>query len=206
MTIELDFCFDFASPNAYFSYKVAPKVEAAIDTQFNYIPVLLGGIFKACDNQAPMLAFAHIKNKPDYERIEIERFIAKHQLNEFNFNPNFPVNTLQVMRGAIVAKDEGILPAYMQAVFHHMWEAPKKMDDLEVIISALNESGLDGEHIMQRTQEPDIKKLLIDNTNTTVERGSFGIPTFFVNNDIYYGKDRLRDVEEAVLALQSTAK
>jgi len=153
-----------------------------------------------------MLAFAHIKNKPDYERIEIERFIAKHQLNEFNFNPNFPVNTLQVMRGAIVAKDEGILAAYMEAVFHHMWEAPKKMDDLEVIISALNESGLDGEHIMQRTQEPDIKKLLIDNTNATVERGSFGIPTFFVNNDIYYGKDRLRDVEEAVLALQSTAK
>ena len=206
MTISLDFCFDFASPNAYFAYKVAPKAEAAMQTKFNYIPVLLGGIFKACDNQAPMLAYAHIKNKPDYERIEIERYIAKHQLDKFNFNPNFPVNTLQIMRGAVVAQDEGILPAYMEAVFHHMWEAPKKMDDLEVIVAALNESGLDGEHIMQRTQEAEIKTSLINNTRETVERGGFGIPTYFVNNDIYFGKDRLRDVEEAVTALNSSAQ
>jgi 2-hydroxychromene-2-carboxylate isomerase len=206
MTISLDFCFDFASPNAYFAYKVAPNTERAMQTPFNYIPVLLGGIFKACDNQAPMLAFAHIKNKPDYERLEIERFIAKHQLDKFNFNPDFPINTLQLMRGALVAKDEGFLPAYMDAVFHHMWEAPKKMDDLDVIIAALNESGLEGEHIMERSQETGIKKALIDNTNSAVERGSFGIPTYFVNNDIYYGKDRLRDVEEAVIALKAAVK
>ncbi|TQV82694.1 2-hydroxychromene-2-carboxylate isomerase [Exilibacterium tricleocarpae] len=205
MSVNLDFYFDFASPNAYFAYMAASQIEARTGVPFNYIPVLLGGIFKATNNQPPMMAFADVKNKLDYERIEIERFITRYKLTAFTFNSHFPVNTLQVMRGATAALIDGILPAYMEAVFRHMWEESRKMDDPETILTALNEAGLDGEQLVQRMQDAEVKQALKDNTAAAVERGAFGIPTFFVNDEIYFGKDRLRDVEERVLSLQAAS-
>jgi 2-hydroxychromene-2-carboxylate isomerase len=94
MTNTVDFIFDFASPNAYFSYKAFPPILERTNASLNLIPCLLGGIFKATGNQAPMLAFAGVKGKLEYDRVEIERFISKHGLSGFVFNPNFPVNTL----------------------------------------------------------------------------------------------------------------
>ena len=196
MTKTVEFLFDFGSPNAYLSHRVVPAIEVRTGARFVYTPVLLGGIFKLTNNQSPIVAFANVKNKLDYEMLETRRFVARHKLDAFTFNPHFPVNTLQIMRGAVAAEAEGVLAAYVEAVFQHMWERPKKMDDPEVIRAALTESGLDAERLLARTQDPRVKDALAANTQRAVERGAFGVPTFFVGKEMYFGKDRLRDVEE----------
>ena len=200
MKPTVEFHFDFGSPNAYFCHKVMPSIAARTGVPFHYVPVLLGGVFKLTNNQAPMLAFKDIKNKNEYQRLEMQRFIKKHALTEFKMNPHFPVNTVQIMRGAVAAGMQGKLAPYADAVFHHMWEAQKKMDDAEVIRAALDQSGLDGAKILAATQDQAVKDALMKATEASVARGNFGSPTFFVGDDMYFGKDRLRDVEEAIAA------
>jgi 2-hydroxychromene-2-carboxylate isomerase len=202
----VQFHFDFGSPNAYLSHKVLPAIERRTGVKFDYVPVLLGGIFKATNNRSPMQAFANIKNKFEYERLEMKRFIEKHGLDRFQMNPFFPVNTLTLMRGAVAAKMDGDFARYVEAVFHHMWEAPKKMDDPAVIRAALDESGLDGETLLQRTQDPKVKEQLVRNTEAVVARGAFGAPTFFVGDEMFFGKDRLGDVEAEIVAQSGKAK
>lgn len=197
MTVTAEFLFDFGSPNAFLAHKVIPDIEKRTAVKFAYKPVLLGGIFKATGNQSPMQAFRHIKNKLAYEQLETQRFIARHAIVGFQFNPFFPVNTLNLMRMAVAAQNEGILPKYMDAIFHHMWIEPKKMDDPEIVKAALAQSGLEPA-LLERAQSPDVKSALIANTENAVARGAFGIPTFFVGPEIFFGKDRLRDVEEAI--------
>ena len=199
MTPSVEFHFDFGSPNAYFCHKVLPSIAARTGVPFRYVPVLLGGVFKLTNNQAPMLQFKGVKNKNEYQRLEMARFIKKHGLTQFQMNPHFPVNTVQIMRGAVAAGMVGTLAAYADAVFHHMWEAPKKMDDAEVICAALDQSGLDGARILARAQDQDVKDALLKDTEASVARGNFGSPTFFVGNEMYFGKDRLRDVEDEIL-------
>jgi 2-hydroxychromene-2-carboxylate isomerase len=196
------FMFDVGSPNAFLSHEAIPAIEQRTGVKFEYVPILLGGIFKATGNQSPMQAFGHIKNKLAYEQLETQRFIRSHGIADFKFNPFFPVNTLNLMRMAVAARNEGILPRYMDAMFHHMWVAPKKMDDVEVIKAALRESGIDPA-LLERAQSPDVKAALIANTEDAVARGAFGIPTFFVGSEIFFGKDRLRDVEEAINAAKA---
>ena len=203
MTPKVEFHFDFGSPNAYFVHKLVPQVEQRTGAKFTYVPILLGGVFKLTNNQPPMLQFKDIKSKLDYQRLEIVRFIKKHGLSQFKMNPHFPVNTVQIMRGAVAAEMDGQLAKYVDAVFHHMWEEEKKMDDPEVIRTALDSSGLDGARTLARIQEQDVKDKLLKNTEGSVARGTFGAPTFFVGDEIYFGKDRLRDVEEEIVAAKA---
>ena len=195
---QVDFHFDFGSPNAYLAHKLILGIEQRTGAAFVYVPVLLGGVFKLTNNLAPMTQFKDVKNKLEYQRLEFQRFIDKHGLRQFQWNPHFPVNTVQIMRGAIVAQMDGKLMPYVDAVFHHMWEAPKKMDDPAVIGAALEESGLDAARILARIQDQDVKDALLKNTEASVARGTFGAPTFFVGDEMYFGKDRLRDLEEAI--------
>jgi 2-hydroxychromene-2-carboxylate isomerase len=196
--MQVEFHFDFGSPNAYLAHRVIPGIEARTGAQFHYIPVLLGGVFKATGNRSPAEAFDGIRNKPEYERLETQRFLRRDRIEDFVRNPFFPVNTLLMMRGAAAAEIDGSLMNYVNAMFHHMWEAPKKMDDPAVFRDALLASGFDAEAVLARTQDPAVKSRLIANTETSVARGAFGSPTFFVGDAIYFGKDRLRDVEEAI--------
>lgn len=191
----VEFLFDFASPNAYLAHRVIPEIEARAGVRFEYTPVLLGGLFKLTGNQAPMLAFSGIPNKLAYEMLELRRFIGRHDI-AFTMNPHFPVNTLLLMRAAIAAQQEGVLPAFVEAGFHHMWEAPKKMDDPAIVAAALSASGLDGERLLARTKDDDVKAALMANTDAAARRGAFGIPTFFVGEEMYFGKNTLRDVED----------
>jgi len=200
MTATVEFHFDFGSPNAYLSHRVIPEIERRTGAVFRYVPVLLGGVFKATNNRSPAEAFAGIRNKLEYERLETERFLRRHGITEFNRNPFFPVNTLRIMRGAVAAEMDGALASYVAAVFHHMWEQPKKMDEPEVIRAALDSSGIDGAGMLARIEDPAVKQKLIQNTDASVARGTFGSPTFFVGDDIWFGKDRLRDVEGAITA------
>jgi 2-hydroxychromene-2-carboxylate isomerase len=197
MARKVEFLFDFGSPNAFFAHRVIPDIERRTGAKFESVPVLLGGIFKATGNQSPVQAYANIKNKPEYEMLEIERFRKRHHIADFKMNPFFPVNTLNLMRMAVAAEQQGRLPPFMDAMFRHMWVETKKMDDPEVAKAALAESGFEPA-LYERAQAPDVKAKLIANTESAVARGAFGIPTFFVDGAIYFGKDRLRDVEEAI--------
>jgi 2-hydroxychromene-2-carboxylate isomerase len=192
------FMFDFGSPNAFLSHEAIPAIEQRTGAKFDYVPILLGGVFKATNNKSPAETLAGVKNKREFHAIETERFIKRFQVQPFVWNPFFPVNTLNLMRAAIAAQFEGVFEAYVEAAFHHMWREPKKMDDLEVAVKALNSSGLDGAKLLARAQEADVKAMLIENTQSAVERGAFGSPTFFVGNEMFFGKEQLREVEEMV--------
>ena len=202
---KVEFHFDFGSPNAYFAHMVIPGIETRTGVKFTYVPILLGGVFKLTNNQAPMILFKDVKGKWAYQRLEIERFIKKHALTKFRMNPHFPVNTVQIMRGAIAAESDGQLMKYVDAVFRHMWEDGRKMDDPEVIRAALDSSGLDGAGTLARIQEQDVKDKLLKSTERSVARGTFGAPTFFVGEEIFFGKDKLRDVEEEIEAAKARA-
>lgn len=192
----VEFHFDFGSPNAYFAHRVLPAIAARTGATVRYVPMLLGGIFKATNNRSPFEAFAGVRNKLDYERLEMRRFIARHGLGAFRMNPFFPVNTLTLMRAAVAAEMEGKLAPYVEAGFHHMWEEPKKMDNPAVFKAAMDASGLDGTALLAAAQSPDVKARLIANTEVSVGRGAFGAPTFFIGREMFFGKDRLRDVED----------
>ncbi len=198
MTKTIEFIFDFGSPNAYLAYHALPGLLERTGASLNIVPCLLGGIFKATGNQPPMLAFGPVKGKLEYEQLEMERFVARHGLDRFRFNPHFPVNTLLLMRGALAAEDEGRLAEYVEAGLRAMWEDGLKMDDPEVFVATMNEAGLDGSGILERTKDPAIKARLVANTEAAVARGTFGIPTFYVGKEMFFGKDRLDQVEEAV--------
>ena len=192
------FLFDFGSPNAYLSHRVIPAIEARTGAKFVYEPVLLGGVFKATGNRSPMEAFGAVKGKLAYEALETRRFVARHGLTRYAPNPHFPVNTLAIMRGAIAAQTLGVFEAYVEAMFVAMWERGLKMDDPGVAAAALSEASLPATELLALTQDAAIKEKLVANTAAAVELGVFGSPTFFVGDEMYFGKDRLRDVEEAI--------
>jgi 2-hydroxychromene-2-carboxylate isomerase len=196
MTKIVDFVFDFASPNAYFAFHVLKDICARRGAQMNILPCLLGGIFKATNNQAPMIAFGPVKGKMAYEMLETDRFIKKHKLERFKFNPHFPVNTLVVMRGLIAAEMDGAKDKYIDVVLKAMWEDGENMADAATIARVLTAGGLNASRLIEMTQNPEVKEKLAANTNAAVERGAFGIPTFYVGKEMFFGKERLGQVEE----------
>ena len=191
---KIDFYFDFASPNGYLSLKALKKYQDEIGFDINYIPVLLGGIFKLTNNQPPMIAFGEVKGKLEYENLEMKRFIEFHSLNNFKMNPHFPVITLKLMRGALAAEQEGFLEEYITKMSVEMWENEKKMDDLEVIQTAFNDAGFDSEKLLNLMENQEIKDKLIANSSAASERGVFGIPTFFVDDEMYFGKNTIEEI------------
>ncbi len=197
--VNVEFLFDFGSPNAYLCHKLIPAIEARTGARFDYVPILLGGLFKLANNRSPAEAFAGIPTKRAYESLEMKRFIAKHGLTRYTFNPFFPVNTLKIMRGACAAQQLGCLPHYVDVVYQAMWEDGKNMDDLAVIGPTLAAAGLDGEKILALSQEPEVKAVLLNNTQSAHDRGAFGSPSFLIGSELWFGKDRLRDVEDEVL-------
>ena len=192
------FLFDFGSPNAFLSHEAIPAIEKRTGVKFEYIPVLLGGIFKATGNKSPAESLAGIKNKPEFQVLETARFVRRFGVKPYTMNPFFPVNTLNLMRAAVAAQVEGVFEKYVAAAFHHMWVEPKKMDDPEVALKAFAGSGLDAAKLFARAQDPDVKAKLIENTQSAVERGAFGSPTFFVGKEMFFGKEQLREVEELI--------
>ena len=193
------FMFDFGSPNAFLSHEAIPAIEKRTGVKFEYVPILLGGVFKATNNKSPAETLAGIKNKREFQVLETERFVKRFGVKPYTWNPNFPVNTLNLMRAACAAQMEGVFEKYVEAAFHHMWVEPKKMDDPAIAAKALASSGLDAQRLFTRAQEPDVKGKLIKNTEDAVTRGAFGSPTFFVGDEMFFGKEQLREVEEMVL-------
>jgi 2-hydroxychromene-2-carboxylate isomerase len=203
--VKVQFMFDFGSPNAYLAELVIPEIERRTGVKFEYVPILLGGIYKLTNNRSPAESVAGIKSKPQFMELETERFIRRHNIITFRKNSFFPVNTLQLMRGAVAAQFEGVFDPYFRAAYHHMWEAPKKMDDPQVAREAFISSNIDYDRLFARSQQPDVKGRLIELTQDAVDRGAFGSPTFFVGKEMFFGKDQLRDVEEAIVEAGASA-
>lgn len=197
--VPVQFLFDFGSPNAYLCHRVIPAIEARTGARFEYLPILLGGLFKLSNNRSPMEAFAGIPNKLAYDQLERQRFVDQHGLTRFRMNPHFPVNTLKIMRGAVAAQALGCFVPYVEAMFSAMWEQGRNMDDLQEIAAVLREAQLDPAALLQKSQEPEVKARLVANTQSAHDRGAFGSPTFFVGEAMYFGKDRLREVEQQIL-------
>jgi 2-hydroxychromene-2-carboxylate isomerase len=204
--LKVEFQFDFGSPNAYLAEYALPGIEKRTGVKFDYVPVLLGGIYKATNNMSPFDSLRGIKNKPEYNALETQRFIRRHNITKFKQNQFFPVNTLMLMRGATAAIFENMFEPYFRAAYHHMWEEPKKMDDPEIFRNAFLSSGIDIDRLVARAQQDDVKKRLIEVTTDAVNRGAFGSPTFFVGKEMFFGKDQLRDVEESIVEQLGAAK
>jgi 2-hydroxychromene-2-carboxylate isomerase len=196
--VQPEFLFDFGSPNAYLSHLLIPGLEQRTGARFRYVPILLGGVFRLTNNKSPIESFKDVKNKLEFQRVEMRRFVKRHGITTFQMNPFFPVNTLQLMRGAVAAELEGVFMPYVNAMFRNMWAEPKKMDDPEVFRACLKEAGLDAELLLRRVQDDDVKSRLLANTQNAVDRGVFGSPSFFVGDELFFGKDQLRDVEEEI--------
>lgn len=195
----VEFQFDFGSANAYLAHKVVPQIEARTRAHFNYVPVLLGGVFKLTNNQSPMQAYANIPSKLAYERLEMDRFIKRHNI-PFVMNPFFPVNTLLMMRMATAAAMDGGLMDFTNVVFPLMWERGLNMADPDVVMTHVTAAGVDAARLMARAQEDDVKQRLMATTEAAVKRGAFGSPTFFLGDDIYFGKNTLVEIEERLSA------
>ena len=194
--MNIDFIYDFGSPNAYFAYKILPEIAARTGAHIKYSPILLGGVFKLTNNKPPMMAFGGVKNKLDYQMLEIRRFIRDHKLSAFQMNPNFPVNTLMLMRGAVLAGMDGRAQDYVDLGFKAMWEDGLKMDDPHIFAATLSEGGF-GDY-PARISSPEVKAGLMEATQSAVDKGVFGAPSFFVGDEMFFGKDRLSAVEAEV--------
>jgi 2-hydroxychromene-2-carboxylate isomerase len=205
MSATIEFIFDFGSPNAYLAYRALPPVLERTGARLAIDPCLLGGIFKATGNTAPSIAFAAIKGKFEYEMLEFRRFIAKHRLLKFRMNPHFPVNTLMLMRGFVAAREAEQETAYLEMGLGGLWEEGLKLDDADVLARRIDAAGLDSGRLLAAARSEPVKQKLADNTAAAVARGVFGVPTFFVGDEMFFGKERLGQVEEAVTAMTARA-
>ena len=196
--IQVEFHFDFGSPNAYLSHRVIPDIEQRTGVKFQYVPVLIGGVFRATNNVSPMVAFEGIKNKNEYQQLETERFLRKHGITNYQRNPFFPINTLQLMRGAIAAERIGVATEYIDSVYRAMWEDKLDMGQTDIVLTALKDASFSIAEIVEACSDPAIKEQLINNTEQSVARGNFGSPTFFVGTEMFFGKDKLVDVEDEI--------
>lgn len=188
-----DFIYDFGSPNVYLMHKIMDQIEQKAGLKANYVPVLLGGIFKLTENKPPMVQFSGVKGKIDYERRVMNRFIEKYDI-PFQFNPYFPVMTTAVMRGALFAQDKEYYAHYLDVVFDAIWQHGLKMDDPEVIGNTLENAGLPAQEIIAGAQSDAVKQGLFATTQAAVDRGTFGAPMMFVGDEPFFGKDSLDEM------------
>ena len=196
MSGKVEFLFDFASPNAYLSYHVLREVAERQRVELVLTPVLLGGLFKLTNNQAPMLAFGEVKGKLEYDMLETQRFIDAHGLNKFVFNPHFPINTITLMRGFIASQEMGVVEQYVEANLSAMWEQGLNMGDPEVAAGVWQSAGLDAAGLAEGIQMQPVKDALLQNTQQAADRGAFGVPTFFVGDEMFFGKERIIQIEQ----------
>ncbi|MCP4756536.1 MAG: 2-hydroxychromene-2-carboxylate isomerase [Proteobacteria bacterium] len=193
MTKQVEFFFDFGSPASYLAYLQLPKIAAKTGGEIVYRPFLLGGVFKTTGNSSPMAVPA----KGAWMGRDLERYANRYGV-ELKFNPHFPINTVQLMRGAVWAKEEGTLESYATAVFKAVWAEEKNMGDPEVVAKVLETAGVDPVEFSEAVANQEIKDKLRSATDEAVQRGAFGAPTMFVGDDMFWGQDRLDFVEEAL--------
>lgn len=192
---SVEFFFDFGSPTAYLAYTQLPDIAKNADAQLVYRPMLLGGVFKATGNTSP----AAVAAKGRWMNTDLPRW-AKRYCVPFNFNPNFPINTLTLMRGAVGMQmhQPQEFDRYIKTVFKAMWVLPRNLGDVSELEGVLSEAGFDTAAFTAMVGDPAVKAQLVANTEEAVSRGVFGAPTCFVDGHMFFGQDRLDFVHEAL--------
>ena len=197
MAKNLEFLFDFGGPNSYLAHKSLPEICARAGAELVYVPILLGGLFKLTNNQAPMMRYAETPAKRNYEMLEFDRFVKAHAL-PFKMNPRFPINSLYLMRGAVAAQQLACFALYVDTVMAAMWEDGRDMGEAKIVRQVLDSAGLNSAALLALADDPDVKAELMANTEAAAKRGAFGVPTFFVGEEMFWGKERLGQVEAAL--------
>lgn len=197
MQKSFEFLFDFGGPNSYLAHKKLPEICALTGAEVTYVPILLGGLFKLTNNLAPLMRYADTPAKRNYEMLEFDRFVKAHQL-PFKMNSHFPINSLHLMRGAVAAQHLGCFMPYVEAIMTAMWEDGANTGDPDVVKDVLCQAGLDSAALLAKAEDPAVKAELMANTEQAAERGAFGVPTFFVGGEMFWGKERLAQVAEAL--------
>ncbi|WP_454743283.1 DsbA family protein [Cupriavidus necator] len=198
MTTEVDFYFDYGSPTSYLAYVQMPGVAARTGAKIHYRPILLGGVLQAATNASPM----DVPLKRKWMISDMEFFAARYGV-PFAMNPHFPINTLNLMRGAIYAQREGFLIEYSDAIYKAMWAEERNLGDLGEIKKVLVAAKLPVDAILAATQNPDIKDALKRETEAAVKRGLFGAPVLLVGDRMFFGQDRVQYAEEEIQALEA---
>jgi len=193
MARHLEFLFDFGSPASYLAYKRVPALAERTGAEVDYVPMLLGGVFKATGNASP----ATVPAKGRWMNADLRRWAERYG-TEFNRNPFFPINTLHLMRGATGMIGDPRFTAYCDAVFDGMWLSPKNLGEPAELIPVLERAGLSADEFRALTERDDVKDRLKTTTERAVERGVFGALTFFVGEEMFFGQDRMDFVEEAL--------
>jgi 2-hydroxychromene-2-carboxylate isomerase len=197
MTKTFEFLFDFGGPNSYLVHKALPELCARTGTEATYVPILLGGLFKLTNNQAPLIRYAETPAKRNYEMLEFDRFVKTHRL-PFKMNPHFPINSITLMRGAVAAQRLGCFMPYVEAIMPAMWEEGENTGEVEIVRAILDRAELDSAALLAACDDPEVKAELVANTERAAKRGAFGVPTFFVAEEMFWGKERLAQVEAAL--------
>ncbi len=195
---SFQFLFDVGGPNGYLVHRVLPAFCAEHGVRADYVPVLLGGLFKATGNRPPLMRYADAPAKWAYEQLEFDRFIKAHGLTQFRMNPNFPPNSLQAMRAIVGAAALGCRAETIEAFMAGVWEQQLNLGDRDAVVAHLDAAGLNGAALLERADDPEVKAELIATTEAAVARGAFGIPTFFVGDEMFFGKERLAQVAAAL--------
>ena len=195
MNKTVEFYFDFGSPAAYLAWTQLPKLCAAANARIAWRPMLLGGVFQATGNRAPMT----VPLKGKYLFVDLSRFAKRYGV-VFRLNPNFPINTVTLMRIAVglQMRQDLRFEGYCAAMFRAIWVDAQNMNDPGVVAAVLTAAGFDAAALLALDSEQAVKDALKAATAAAVERGVFGAPTFFVAEEMFWGQDRLDFVREAL--------
>ncbi|MGN4051205.1 2-hydroxychromene-2-carboxylate isomerase [Pseudomonas sp. SM4] len=195
MTKTVEFYFDLGSPATYLAYTQLPKICAQTGSELIYIPMLLGGVFKATGNASP----AMIPAKGRYMFEDLDRYAKRYDV-PLTFNPHFPINTLMLMRAVtgIQLHHPERFQAFIDCLFHALWVEGRSLDEPETVAAVLTEQGFDPQTVLALANDESVKAVLKENTETAVKRGVFGAPSMFVGQQLFFGQDRLDFVEQAL--------
>ncbi|WP_108810459.1 DsbA family protein [Sphingorhabdus sp. Alg231-15] len=195
MTKTIELIFDFVSPNAYLIWQPLKALADKHGATIEVIPAFLGGMHKLTGNAPPFIRDAEVKGKNPYAMLEMNRFITKHSLTKFQMNPHFPFNTISLQRMLVALKPEK-RATFIETLLPAIWEEQLDVTDTEVLGKILQDGGFDAQELFAKTQDPAVKQELMDNVENAVERGAFGIPTMYVDGEMYFGKERLGQIDE----------
>ena len=195
MTQAIELIFDFVSPNAYLVWQPLRALAARQGAQLIITPAFLGGMHKLTGNAPPFIRDADIKGKNAYAKLEMQRFIDKHGLHRFRMNPAFPFNSVNLLR-MLVSREGDDRIRLIEALNPAIWEQGLDVTDAAAVAAVLTTAGFDAQALVARTQDGAVKQALIDNTEKAVARGAFGIPSFFIGTEMFFGKERLGQIEE----------
>jgi len=196
MTKRVQLVFDFVSPNAYLIWWPLRDLVNRYEAGLEVLPAFLGGMHRLTGNAPPMVRDAEVKGKNAYAMLEMGRFIAKHGLTRYRMHPQFPFNSILLMRMLFAANEDGRGVQFAEGMLRPIWEEGLDVFSPEALGAAVSAAGFDAADLFERAQSDAVKQGLIASTERVVERGAFGIPTMWIGDEMFFGKERLGQIEE----------